>query len=101
MNKKIALQKSKKKSRWLLNTFADESEDKIPQGSIIEIKGNKTLCLEGCYGVSEYTDKILKLKLQKGYLTLYGAEFLITHFENRTITVKGKIFSLEFSVARC
>ncbi len=97
MNKKIALQKNKKKTKWHLNSNNEENSDKIFKGSLIEISGNKSLCLEGCYGVGEYSDKILKLKLQRGYITLYGSEFLITYFENRTINVKGKISSVEFT----
>ena len=97
MNKKIVLPKQKKKIKWLLGSQNDDNNDKFPTSSLLEVKGNKTLCLEGCYGVGEYSDKILKLKLKRGYITLYGSGFLITYFENRTITVKGKISTIEFT----
>ena len=49
-------------------------------------------------GVFEYRDTYLKLKLNKGAVIICGSGFDITYFENRLITVKGKISSVEFSV---
>ncbi|MBR4072898.1 MAG: YabP/YqfC family sporulation protein [Clostridia bacterium] len=64
----------------------------------IEMLFNKEITLEGCKGVLEYKDNYIKLKLQKGSLQLCGEDFGITHFENNTITVKGKITTLEFCI---
>ena len=49
-------------------------------------------------GVLEYSDSYLKLRLPKGALTVCGGCFDIVSFEGTTITVKGKISSLEFCV---
>ena len=47
-------------------------------------------------GVYEYNDTYLKLRLSKGALVLCGERFDIVTYEEKTITVKGKINSLEF-----
>ena len=62
-----------------------------------EIFGNSKISIDGCMGVYEYRDTYLKLKLQRGSVILCGSGFDITYFENRLITVKGKISSVEFS----
>jgi sporulation protein YqfC len=49
-------------------------------------------------GVYEYRDTYLKLKLNKGAVIICGSDFDITQFENRLITIKGIISSVEFNI---
>ena len=46
----------------------------------------------------EYSDSYLKIKLPKGSLTVCGTAFDIVSFEGETITVRGRMSSLEFCV---
>jgi len=99
VGKKLKIEKSKKKSKWNLLKSSDEIIDKsFMNGTHIEILGNSRINVDGCLGVYEYRDTYLKLKLNKGALIICGNEFNITYFENRLITVSGKISSLEFNV---
>lgn len=98
MAKKYKIEKSNKKSRWNLTAMGEDLNTNILSASHIEIIGNTALTLEGCLGVAEYTDTYMKLKLQKGSLILCGSEFDISFFENKQISVKGKISSVEFCV---
>ncbi len=98
MSKKYKIEKSNKKSKWNLTAMGEDLSTNILSSSHIEIIGNSTLTLEGCMGVAEYTDTYIKLRLSKGTLILCGINFDITFFENRQISVTGKISSVEFCV---
>ena len=99
MAKKIEIEKVKKKRGWNLLKGEDDILDKdMLKGSHIQIFGNNKINIEGCFGVFEYTDTYLKLKLQRGCLILCGSEFDIVFYEEKLMTVKGKISSVEFCV---
>lgn len=99
MAKKLKIESSKKKNKWNLLSCGDDFIDKdMIMGPHIEIFGNNKISVEGCLGVFEYTDTYLKLKLQRGALILCGSGFDIVFFEEKLITVKGKISSIEFCV---
>ncbi len=99
MAKKLRIERAKKKASWNLFRYEDGFIDAdMITGPQIQIFGNNKIMVEGCMGVLEYTDTYLKLKLQKGALILCGAGFDISFYEERLITVKGKISSVEFCV---
>ncbi len=87
----------KKKAKWRLLKLNDENVNTdIIGSSHIEIFGNGRISIDGCLGVYEYKDTYLKLRLIKGSAILCGTNFNITYFENRLISVKGKISAIEF-----
>lgn len=98
MAKKYKIEKSEKKIKWNLSGFSEVKDSNIISSPRIEIMGNFALTLEGCLGVAEYTDSYMKLRLQKGHLILCGSDFDIILFENKLLSVKGKISSVEFCV---
>ncbi len=98
MSKKLKIEKSKKREKWNLigsDKFLDED---LTSSYHIEIFGQEKIIIDGCEGVYEYNSDYLKLRLKKGALIICGNNFDILTFENRVITVRGKIFSVEFSV---
>ena len=99
LGKKLKIEKSKKKARWSILKSSDEIIDSnLIKGAHTEIFGNGKISIDGCMGVSEYRDTYLKLRLNRGKIIICGSGFDITYFENRLITVKGKITSLEFNI---
>lgn len=97
VGKKLKIEKSTKKEKW--NLFKINSavlDDDLIKGPHIELFYNNQIVIDGCIGVYEYNDTYLKLRLAKGALVLCGEKFDIVTFENKMITVKGKIDSLEF-----
>ena len=87
----------KKKSKWKLGGFSEDETARENIGSArIEICGNPRITIDGCLGVYEYRDTYLRLRLTKGAVILCGIGFNIVFFENRQITIKGKISSVEF-----
>lgn len=98
MAKKLKFEKSKKRQKWSFIS-SDEIFDKaLISDPHIEIFGSGKIEIDGCEGVYEYNNDYLKLRLKKGALIICGNDFDILTFENKLITVKGKITSLEFSV---
>lgn len=98
MSKKLIIEKSGKRKRLNLSGKPDEADAVALRGAHTEIFGNTRINIDGCLGVAEYRDTYIKLRLSKGTLILCGSGFDIVFFENRLITVKGKISSVEFCV---
>jgi len=97
MGKKLKTEIRKKKKHWNLGGFSKMGDNvEMLSAPRTEIVGNQKITIDGCMGVYEYRDTYLKLRLSKGTVTLCGSEFCIVYFENRTISVKGKIASIEF-----
>jgi sporulation protein YqfC len=97
LGKKLKIERSEKSTKW--NLFKMDSailDNDLIKGPHIELFYNNQAVIEGCIGVYEYNDTYLKLRLSKGALILNGEAFDILTFEDKTITVKGKINSLEF-----
>lgn len=98
MAKKLKIEKNTKKERWNILKHTDKILDSnMAVGAHTEIFGNSKISIDGCMGVYEYRDTYLRIKLQKGAMILCGSGFDIVFFENRLITVKGKISSIEFN----
>ena len=97
MAKKLKLDIKQKKNRWKLSGMPDKVlETEMLSSSHIEISGNNRISIDGCLGVYEYKDTYLKLRLLKGSVILCGGGFNIVYFENRLISVTGKISAIEF-----
>ncbi len=97
LGKKLKVESSKQREKWnLFNINQSVLDNDLIKGPHIELFYNNMAVIEGCLGVYEYNDTYLKLRLQKGAIVLCGEDFDIMSFENRTITVKGKINSLEY-----
>lgn len=98
MAKKLKIEKSNKRAKWNLvpkNEFIDSG---LLASSHIEVFGSTKIEIDGCEGVYEYTGDYLKLRLKKGALLISGNNFDILTFENKRMTVKGNIKSIEFCV---
>ena len=99
MGKKFKFKSQKPKEKWKI---FDCSEIAGKPGQLkeprLELNGNREITVEGCGGVLEYSDSYLKIKLPKGSLTVCGTAFDIVSFAGETITVRGRMSSLEFCV---
>ncbi len=97
MSKKLKIEKSKSEPKWnIFNCANTVFEGDIINGPHSEVFGNKKITIDGCFGVIDYNDTYIKLKLIKGCIILCGEGFNIAFFENKLITVTGKISSIEF-----
>ncbi len=96
MPKKYKIEKSRKKQNFEIFALKDLGLDL--NDSRIELIFNKEITIEGCKKVVEYEKNHIKLRLNKGFLTLVGSDFDIKVYENDLIRIKGKISTLDFCV---
>ena len=97
MAKRLKIDCKKKKNKWRLINFKESPVDSDMLSSVhTEIFGSSRITIDGCLGVYEYRDTYLKLRLSKGTLIICGSGFNIVYFENRLISIKGKITAIEF-----
>ncbi len=96
MSKKLKIEKSERREKWNILRYDNVLEKEMLASPHIEIFGNAKICIDGCKGVYEYNETYIKLKLARGSLILCGNNFDIVYYEGDTITVKGKIASVEF-----
>ena len=91
--------KSTKKNKFHIFKDADETIDSNIYGDVhTEIFLNKKIIIEGCQSIVDYKNDYIKLKIKKGFLNIFGNDFIITSFDNEKIVVKGNIASIEFCV---
>jgi len=99
LSRKFKFESTKEKPKVNLFSCGEDFIDTdMVKGPHIELFSNREIIIDGCCGVFEYKDSYVKLNLGKGALILCGTDFDIVTFEKRTITVKGKISSIEFCV---
>lgn len=79
-----------------IERIARELELENIAGVRTEIASNRQITVEGCLGINEYEDTLLRLNLPHGQMLILGSEFEIRSMESSRITISGKIQSLEF-----
>ncbi len=71
------------------------SDDRLCD-SRIEIFGQNSVVIEGCYGIKEYNSDVIQINMSKNTLILVGSGLDIVNMGDRSITVRGKIITIEF-----
>ena len=79
-----------------INNLIPEHFEEI-SGPIIQIFSNKKIIIEGCYGINEYNNDIVKINLPKGQFIIFGRDLEIINMEEKTVIIKGVFYSFEFS----
>lgn len=74
--------------RIVTDLFADEPK--------IEMLGNREMIIDGCKGVVEYDEAIIKLSLGEYVLSLSGDNLLINSFDNSVAIISGQICEISF-----
>ena len=93
MSKKLKPDIPKQKQKWQLFGSLPELS-----GPIIKICSNKEASVDGCKGVVDYYENLIKLRISGGTVTFTGTELCITSFTSTTAVVSGKLQNIEFSV---
>ncbi len=63
----------------------------------VEIFGNREAIVEGCRGVLEYNDTLIKLDTGKLIVSFTGSELCIGTFQLQQTVIRGNILSIDFS----
>lgn len=78
----------KQAKKIMADMFVDEP--------IIEISGNREMIVDGCKGIVEYEETIIKLSLGDLVLSLSGDNLLIKSFDNSVAVISGQICEISF-----
>lgn len=97
MSQKIKLGKKTLKNKIkLFSSVMDIPEDPFAKSSRITLIGNKEAIIDGCFGIVEYSECLVKINLGTGCISFFGANFNIGDYSGTSITLKGSIRNIEF-----
>ena len=61
-----------------------------------ELVGNREAVVDGCRGVAEYGDTLIRLNISGGSICFHGTDMEITCLYNNEATLKGFFTKIEF-----
>lgn len=97
MSKKIRLGKKTSKSKLdLFGKTVDFPCDPLGKSAHITLFGNKEAVIDGCYGIVEYSDCLIKINVGNQLLCITGCDFDISDYSATAMTVRGTIKGLEY-----
>ncbi len=67
-------------------------------GPITHICGNKEVSVDGCLGVIDYYENLIKLRIAGGEILFSGTGLRIVELTDSSALIKGTVHSVEFSV---
>lgn len=67
-------------------------------GPIMSISGNREASVEGCRGVVDYYDNLIRIKIQGGTIIFTGNSLEIVNMTDESALIKGAINSVEFDM---
>ncbi len=62
----------------------------------IEMLGNREIIVDGCKGVVEYGENLIKLNTGEYVLSVLGDELIIKSFDGSVAVISGKIAEITF-----
>ena len=80
--------KKQLKNKIVSEFFVDEPK--------IEMLGNREMIVEGCKGVVEYGETLIKLSLGENVLSLSGDNLVIKSFDSSIAVITGQICDISF-----
>ena len=63
----------------------------------IELEGNRELILDGCKGIMEYNDVLVKICTDTVIVSVTGDNLSICAYAQEQLVIKGKLIKIEFS----
>lgn len=73
----------------------------LPVGSLsaaarIELSGNRRAVVEGCRGIVEYENEVIRLNTDSGIVRFMGRELTMSCLTEDNAVIEGTILSLEY-----
>lgn len=70
---------------------ADLPDEPIPGLPLIEIAGDRRVLIENHFGVCEYSDQTIRVKVKYGSVCISGSDLILAKMTKGQLTVSGKI----------
>lgn len=84
---------AKKRNKKIKNIFTQI----LPTEPKIEMTGNKEIIVDGCNGIVEYDENIIKISTNTVSIGFEGQGLVITSYDNKVIIITGQIANLSFT----
>ncbi len=81
-------EKNQLKKNLVSEFFVDEPK--------IEMLGNREMIVDGCKGVVEYNETLIKLSLGENVLSVSGDNLIIKSFDSSVAVISGQICDISF-----
>ncbi len=62
---------------------------------LVEIRGNRSVCVENHRGIEEYSDESIRVNVKKGEIRIFGSCLTISCMNHRRIEVQGRLTRIE------
>lgn len=93
MGKKLKTELKEKKARpKLFGVLPTEIS-----GAIITVSANREVSVDGCRGVIDYNENLIKLRVVGGTITVYGTTLNLAELSDRAAVITGTVSNIEFS----
>ena len=84
---------AKKRNKKIKNIFTQI----LPTEPKIEMTGNKEIIVDGCNGIVEYDENVIKISTNTVSIGFEGQGLVITSYDNKVIIITGQIANLSFT----
>ena len=74
----------------------DEISDRLLAGTRVELTSDYEALVEGCRGILEYDDNVIRIAAKKFELRFTGKDLTLRSLNEENIVIEGKISGLEF-----
>ncbi len=74
----------------------DLSFSSLSSNARIELFGNLRMILEGKYSILEYSEELIKIKLTRQSMLVFGRNIIICNAENNALLISGVFSRIEF-----
>lgn len=87
------------KIKGMIRQIRDSAKepDFSPNGTKIELFGNREATVDGCYGFLEYREELIRLNIGSGTVAIFGSGLYAYSFEGNAAVIRGTIERLDFS----
>ena len=80
-----------------INSTLDLPDTALPGNSHIEISGNREVIVDGCKGVLQYDEDVIKLNAGRLVIKFSGSDLRIHSMQSEQALISGQIISIEFT----
>ena len=86
----------KEKSLRGLTKFFSESDIDTGAEFYAELRGRNSIAVRGCFGIAEYSEERIGLRVPSGIMTVMGVRLVCDSYVNGAVIVSGHISSVVF-----
>lgn len=65
-------------------------------GTMMEICSNREITVDGCRGIAEYSECVIKINTNQGLIAIEGKNLNIKYLSVSSVVIEGIIKSIEF-----